>query len=164
MSTFRVSLLAACVLTHAAPTVAAAQDGEEEAVRALIQAQADAFNRGDLDGTMATLSRDVDWRTIQRVMITGHEPVSDAMRGWIDALHGDNVRLVYPPDSVNVQVLSPDHAVADVILIWEDATPGPGPRRRSSVENLFFVVERVNGRWAIRHVRNTTTSPPSPGG
>ena len=133
-------------------------------MRALIQAQADAFNRGDLEGTMATLSQDVDWRTIRRVLISGHEAVTNAMRGWIDGLHGDNVRLVYPPDSVSVQVLSPDHAVADVVLIWEDVTPGSGPKRRSSVENLFFVVERENGRWAIRSVRNTTTSPPNPGG
>jgi len=151
-------------MTFVAPTGIVAQGGEEDAVRALIQAQADAFNRGDLEGTMATLSEDVDWRTVRRVMITGHDAVTEAMRGWIDGLHGDNVRLVYPADSVSVQILSPDLAVADVVLIWEDATPGPGPKRRSSVEDLFFVVARENGRWAIRHVRNTTTSPPRPGG
>ncbi len=135
-------------------TAGMAQDrsAAEEAVRAVVQAQADAFNRGDLVGTMATLGPDVDWRTIQTEWIDGHAAVTEAMSGWIDGMVSNNVRLVYPEEDVRVDFLSEDHAAVDVVLTW-DVGPGNPPLG----ETLFFVLSRVDGEWLIVHVRNTTT-------
>ena len=121
-------------------------------MRAVVQAQADAFNRGDLEGTMATLGPDVDWRTIQTDRIEGHAAVTESMRGWMEGMRGNNVRLVYPEEDVRVQFLSDDHAVVDVALTWD-----AGPDKPPMAETLFFVFGRVDGEWLIVHVRNTTT-------
>lgn len=164
MRTPSTVLLLLTTWTAAAASPLRGQDPQvaEAEVQAVIQAQADAFNRGDLDATMATLAQNVDWRTIQRTLIDGHDAVRSAMRGWIDLMHGNNVRLVYPPEELSVQLLTSDHAVADVVLLWEDATSGSGPKRQTAEESLFFVFERKADGWRIVHVRNTTTCLASP--
>lgn len=117
-------LLTSMAVLGITPASLYGQDAETE-IRAVVQAQSAAFNRGDLDATMATLGEDVDWRTIGRQLIAGPGAVLAAMRGWIDGF-GRTHRLVYPPESVSVHVLSPSYAVADVVLFWENADSGSG--------------------------------------
>ena len=104
-------------LSSATAGVAQERSAAEEAVRALVQAQANAFNRGDLEGTMATLGPDVDWRTIQTQWIEGHAAVTESMSGWLEGMRSNKVRLVYPEEDVRVRFLSEDYAVVDLSLI-----------------------------------------------
>lgn len=130
-----------------------------DAVADVIAEQAAAWNRGDLDGSMAILTEDADWRTIDRELLTGKDQIREAYRGWMESTAAaGGYRMTYPAEGVRIRLLGSDVAVADVVLIWELPPPTPGAERREIQETLFFVLRRENEDWRLAHVRNTTNA------
>jgi len=151
MLRFQALLLLSALLFVASSTSALGQGTDEAALRALLQARAEATSRGDLDAVMASTASDIDWMTISGELIEGQEALRAAMRGWIDAFQRANRRITYPSDSIAIQVLSSDFAVADVALVMEDDSHRP-----VGSERLFYLFERQPRGWVLRKVRNTT--------
>lgn len=115
---------------------------DDQAVRGVLLAQRDAWNRGDLDGYMAGYWKD------QRLLFTAGGVIR---RGWAEtdakyrAKYGTNTdsmgRVAF--ELIDVKGVGADGAV--VLGRWDLEGPNAG-------HGVFTVVlERIDGRWFVVH-------------
>jgi ketosteroid isomerase-like protein len=115
---------------------------ETSAILAMLDGQAAAWNRGDLEAFMASY-----WRSPELRSASGSTPV----RGWAEALR--RYRNAYPDrrdmgalmlSDLEIEILAPDAATA--FGRWRLAQTSETPT------GLFtLVLKKIDGRWYIVH-------------
>lgn len=125
----------------------AVSEAEVRAISGVLDAQVDAWNRGDLSAFMDTY-----WRSDALRFASGDTPV----RGWADALR--RYRSNYPDrtdmgaltfSDVEINILAPDAATAFGRWRLAQAAESPG--------GLFtLVLRKIDGRWLIIHDHTST--------
>jgi ketosteroid isomerase-like protein len=133
------------LLAFAIPCAAQSQRERMRAeadIRAVISAQAAAWNRGDLEGFMAGY-----WSSDQLAFVSGDR----VTRGWNATL--DNYKRSYPTrekmgvltfSGLEISILSRDAAV--VLGSWSLAREADNPKGKFTI-----IFRKLNGRWLIVH-------------
>ena len=139
-----VSLVCAAMLGVATPGALDAREDEAAPVRALLDAQVAAWNRGDLEGFMAGY-----WRSPELVFCSG----ATVTKGWEATL--ERYRKRYQAEgremgqlrfeSLEVERLGPDAAFARGEY-WLRLGDGQQPHGR-----FTLVLRRLPGAWRIVH-------------
>ena len=126
-------------------------NADEIAIRAVIGAQADAWNRGDIDGFMQGYWNSPELRFASGGTVTkGWETTRDRYRATYGSDTQSMGRLTF--SAIEVMPLSPEAAI--VHGRWQLAYPGRMPN------GLFTLVfRRIGGKWVI--VSDTTTAAPA---
>jgi len=150
------SLLFVLLYLHLASSVSAQTARDEQAIRAIIQAHATAWNNRDAVAAAAVLTPDAVWITSSGDVLRGRAAVERAHRQWLaeDSAQGGSTHR-HPPETIRIRFLRPDVAVADlegenVGGRERDGTPLPARRYP-----LFIVVTNQDRQWRIAEVRNT---------
>ena len=151
---------AAIALTLAAvslPVVATAQGtaADTQSIRGLIEAHAIAWNRRDAKAAAAIMTPDAVWITSSGAILRGRAEIERAHQQWLaqDSAAGGSTHA-HPPESIRIQFLRPDVAVADLASEYR-ANPKPGePSPAPDRGFLFIVVTKDTGAWRIAEVRN----------
>jgi beta-aspartyl-peptidase (threonine type) len=137
-----LALVAVLALAPAPASVAAAE--VPAAVRAVLDAQLEAWNRGDLEGFMATY-----WRSPDLVFCSG----GTVTRGWDETLA--RYRKRYQSEGREMGRLRFDGI--EVVPLGEDAALARGAWRLRMTDGkephgLFtLLLRRLNGAWQIVH-------------
>jgi len=145
---------AATIPAHAVP------DGEDE-VRAVLKAQQEAWNRGDIDGFMNGY-----WRSDLTRFVSGDE----VSRGWQTVRHrykakySDREKMgTLAFSDLEVTMLSADAAV--VLGRWHLKRANEPPSRRSGVPvephgRFTLVLRKFTEGWRIVHDHTSAAQPP----
>jgi len=141
------SLLGALLLT----AVAQPNDSRKE-IHAVIQAQQDAWNRGDIDAFMNGY-----WRSDQTVFVSGDE----IMRGWQSVLeryrrkYSDREKMgTLTFSELKIDMLSSEAAV--VLGRWELKRKIDNPHGR-----FTLIFRKMPEGWRIVHDHTSTAPPPT---
>ena len=140
-----VLLAAACA---SAPSVTPADQARESAkIRALLEAQDEAWNRGDIDGFMAGY-----WQSEELRFASG----GDVTRGYAGTLARYKAR--YSDRALMGTLNTTDH---EIILLSPDAAVAHGrwqlTREKDAPGGLYtLVLRKTGGEWVI--ISDTTTS------
>jgi uncharacterized protein (TIGR02246 family) len=142
----------------AGPALAVAQGtpADTQAIQDLIQAHAVAWNHHDAAAAAAIMTPDAVWITSSGATLRGRAQIEQAHRHWLaeDSATGGSTHA-HPRESVRIQFLRPDVAVADLASEFV-ANPKPGkPPATPERGFLFIVVMKGAGGWHIAEVRNT---------
>lgn len=134
-------LIGALLATGPLP-LCAAGDSREQEIRAVIQAQQDAWNHGDIDAFMNGY-----WRSEQTLFVSG----DDVTRGWktvnerYKAKYSDHEKMgTLTFSDLEIRVLTDDAAVA--LGHWQLARKKDNPRGR-----FTLIFRRVPEGWRIIH-------------
>ena len=134
----------AAVLAAALASVAAAEGPGATTARSVLDAQVEAWNRGDLEGFMATY-----WRSPDLVFCSG----STVTKGWDETLA--RYRKRYQSEGREMGALRFD--AIEVIPLGEDAALARGAWRLHMADGkephgLFtLLLRRLDGVWRIVH-------------
>ncbi len=130
----------------------AASESDEAALRSLLRSQAEAWNRGDIEGFMASY-----WKSDQTTFASS----SGVFRGWQALL--DRYRRNYPDraamgrlefSGLEISLLAPDAAL--ILGRWQLE------REKDRPGGVFTLVARLFPEgWRIVHDHTSATSPPA---
>lgn len=153
MRCFTLAIAAAIllpVLAHASPVSAA----DASAIRAVIDRQADAWNRHDMNAFVADMTPDVDWVNIVGMHWEGQETVRRAHAVLHQGIFAHS-RLL-PPDSLELREIAPGVIVAVSISRIEGAGPRPSGEPYPDGGNILTLVfVKTDTGWRIAHGHNT---------
>src|SRR6185295_9290292 len=143
----------------AAPKMAplALSAGDEKAVRALVDAFADSWNRHDMKAMHDLDTDDVEWITGVGHDWRGKDTVYRGHLAFHQGLARKNVMSV---ESANIRSIAPDVAVAVAtmhfgpLLAPDGQEWGPPAKTRGS-----FIAVKRNGAWKIVHFHNAVIDP-----
>ncbi len=151
-------LLTLGYLVAGRPAAVAGQGAaEEQAVRDVIQAHATAWNRRDATAAAAVYAPDAVVRTSSGRLLTGRAAIEQAHREWLaaDTVGGGSIHL-HPLESIKVQFLGPDVAVADVDGCFALRKSPSGAPSAPDCTPLFIVVVKRGGHWQVAEQRALT--------
>ena len=119
------------------------------AVRSVLVAQGDAWNRGDLAGYMASFSRDEQTRHIfNREITSGYSAIEARFKArYPDPKNMGTISF----SELDVAVLAPDAAFA--FARWRFEYEG-----KTSAGIFTLIFRDLNGRWVIVHDHSTAFS------
>jgi uncharacterized protein (TIGR02246 family) len=139
------------VISSAEPLPAA----DANAIRAVIDRQADAWNRHDMDAYLADTTPDVDWVNIVGMHWEGRETVRRAHAALHKGIFAHS-RLLRP-DSLELRQIAPGIVIAVKVNRIEGAAPSPDGRPYPEGGNIMtFVFVKTDEGWRISHAHNTS--------
>jgi uncharacterized protein (TIGR02246 family) len=154
------TIIAALATFLPAVVIAQSTAADTQAIRDLIAAHAIAWNHRDANAAAAIMTPDAVWITSSGITLHGRAEIERAHRQWLaeDSAAGSSTH-VHPPESIRIQFLRPDVAVADLGTEFR-ANPKPG-EATGAVDrgSLFIVVTKDGDAWHIAEVRNTVSPP-----
>ncbi len=110
----------------------------------LVQQGYAAFGRGDIEGLLALLTDDVDWKFLASdgVPVAGQYSGKQAVKGWFGKLaESDDIQKFEPREFLE----GPDHVT---VLGWEQTRPKPNGRVfESDWVHVFVVRDGKISRW-----------------
>lgn len=135
---------------HAGPV----SDADARAIRAVIDRQADAWNRHDMNAFVADMTPDVDWVNIVGMHWEGRETVRRAHAVLHQGIFAHSCLL--PPDSLELREIAPGVVVAVSVSRIEGAGPTPsGKPYPEGGKILTLVFVKTDSGWRIAHAHNT---------
>jgi uncharacterized protein (TIGR02246 family) len=161
MSRFSLSLAVAVTLIFVDSAFAQGAAADREAIRALIQAHATAWNNHDAKAAASVMASDAVWVNSRGEAINGRAAIERAHRQWLaeDSAAGGSTH-VHPMESIQIRFLRPDVAVADLASQFI-ARPKPGTTPPTpETTYLFIVLTKDRGVWHIAQLRNILTPHP----
>lgn len=143
-------LFAIALLVHTPSAVLFGANAENE-IRAVIQAQQEAWNRGDIDSFMNGYARARSTTFVSEDSVTrGWETVRDRYR----KKYSDRAKMgTLAFSELEITLLSADSAV--VIGRWKLKRPTDQPHGR-----FTLIFRRLTGGWRIVHDHTSAASPP----
>lgn len=130
---------------------------DAKAIRAVIDRQADAWNRHDMDAFVADTTPDVDWVNIVGMHWEGRDTVRKAHAVLHQGIFAHS-RLL-PPDSLELREIAPGVVVAVSISRIEGAGPTPSGAPYPEGGNILTLVfVKTDSSWRIAHAHNTPIS------
>jgi uncharacterized protein (TIGR02246 family) len=156
LSAFSLALGVALTLVRPIAGFAQGTPADRQAIRNLIQAHADAWNRRDAKAAAAVMAPDAVWITSSGTILQGRTEIERAHREWLseDSAAGGSTH-VHPAESIKIRFLRADVAVADLASQFI-ARPKRGALPPTpETTYLFIVVTKDRGIWRISQLRNT---------
>ena len=156
-----ILLLAAILLRAATIPLNAAPDAADE-IRAVLTAQQEAWNRGDIDAFMNGY-----WHSDKTVFVSGDE----ITRGWqtvrdrYKTKYSDREKMgTLAFSDLEIMTLSADSAV--VLGRWQQKRADEPPSRRSGVPGephgrFTLILRKFTEGWRIVHDHTSAAQPPS---
>lgn len=139
---------------------------DEEAIRGVLAAYVEAWNRHDMDAWGALFTPDVDyvnraggWWPSNRENVAGHRAIHQVLR----ARH---TPMTYASSVEKISFLTPDIALVHASWDWPGGAPPAAGKDVDFRGLLTMIMVKQGGRWLIRALQNTvadSTSPPPPG-
>jgi uncharacterized protein (TIGR02246 family) len=150
----RLLLTFGCLATVHNPVAAAQRVADEQAIRAVIQAHATAWNHRDAVAAAAVYAPEAVIRTSSGRLLTGRTAIEQAHREWLaeDTVGGGSIHL-HPPESIKVQFLGVDLAVVDLDGCFAARTSSNGTQPAAECAPLFIVVVKRAGHWQVAEQR-----------
>ncbi len=140
-STLPLIIVILTILTILAQNTAA---DEKETIRALMENHYNALMDGDIDRYIAHFSDDADWENALGRKITDLNELRDFVSRVIVSLHD----ATYTIEKMDIKLVSPDVAVADVYGLLENQIVGDRTFPSRYLLNSY-VVRKENEQWKI---------------
>jgi uncharacterized protein (TIGR02246 family) len=134
---------------------------DERSIRQLIQAHADAWNRGDAEAAANVYRDDADLWTTSGAKIRGRAEILRVHREWLaqDAKLGGSIHT-HPSDSIQIHFLDSNVAICDAESCYRlRGHPGEYPPA-PECSRLFLVLTKEDGKWLIVAQRSLGLLPP----
>jgi uncharacterized protein (TIGR02246 family) len=126
------------------------------AIRRLIQAHADAWNRRDARAAAAAFHPDADVRLGSGRYLRGRAAIEQGHEAALkeDSAAGGTVHS-HPPSTIRLRFVRPDVALGEVEARYDPRSPGPdGKPQPPDRALLFLVLTKEHGRWGVAAQRN----------
>lgn len=157
----RALMLTVLVIAAAVPVncpAATVSAADAQAIRAVIERKADAWNRHDMDAFVADTTPDVDWINIVGMHWEGRETVRRAHAVLHKGIFAHSRLLL--PDRVELRQIAPGVIIAVTVSRIEGAAPLPSGAPYPEGGNIMTLVFLKTGAgWRIAHVHNTPIDP-----
>jgi uncharacterized protein (TIGR02246 family) len=128
---------------------------DAEAIRGVIERQADAWNRHDMDAYLADTTVDVDWVNIVGMHWAGRETVRRAHAALHQGIFAHSRML--KPDKLELRQIAPGVVIAVKVTRIEGVQPRPDGRSYPDAGNVMtFVFLKTDVGWPISHAHNTS--------
>ena len=143
-----------CLASAQLSTAAGQTTADDQAIRQVIQAHAAAWNRRDATAAAAAYTPDAVIRTSSGRLIAGRAAIEQAHHEWLaqDTVGGGSTHL-HPPETIKIQFLGPDIAVADLDGCFQEPPRANGTRPARECTPLFIVLTKRAGAWHVAEQR-----------
>ncbi len=145
-----------CLLLFALP-VRADDAADAKAVRAVLEAQAAAWNKGDLDGFMAGYWNSPDLTFISGgTLTTGWKATKERYEKRYKADGKEMGALTF--SDLHVEVLSPTAAMVrgKFELVFAKETD---PKKKTASGRYTLIVKKIDGAWKVTHDHTSADDP-----
>ncbi|HET9708071.1 MAG TPA: SgcJ/EcaC family oxidoreductase [Gemmatimonadales bacterium] len=153
--TLIASLFTLSCLSAVQGRVASAQhSADEDLIRAVIQAHANAWNQRDAKAAASVYTQDAVIRTSSGQLLTGRAAIEQAHREWLaeDTASGGSIHS-HPLETIKIRFLRPDVATADLDgCMTPRASAGQSTSAADCVP-LFIILIKREGRWQVTEQR-----------
>lgn len=140
--------------TRTAPPTLSPED--EHAVRAVIAAYEDAWNRHDPAALGTLLADDAQWVNIVGMYWRGRAAVAEAHAAFHAEMFRDTPMRV---EHASVRALAPGVATAVLTIAMGDFTAPDGRLYRGTRDRMTLVLVRRAGAWLVGHGHNVVIDP-----
>jgi uncharacterized protein (TIGR02246 family) len=148
------AIVAGAILAPAVASAAPVSAADANAIRAVIERQADAWNRHDMDAFVADTTPDVDWINIVGMHWEGREAVRQAHAALHKTMFAHSRLLL--TDSLELRQIAPDVIIAVSVRRIEGAAPTPSGQPYPDGGNILTLVfVKTADGWRIVHAHNT---------
>ncbi len=139
-----------------APAQAPAPAAEEQAVRAVVAAYEETWNRHDMDALGALFAGDAEWVNIVGMWWRGRTDIVKAHRAFHETMFRDTPLHF---TGVSVRTVAPGVMVAITDMAMGDFTTPSGHAMIGTRDRCTFVLARRGGEWKIVSGHNTVVDP-----
>ncbi len=148
-------LVLACSLIAQAPPTLAPSD--QAAIRTIINAQIETWNRHDMKAYTADMADDVQWVNVVGMVWRGKAEVYQAHETYHQTIF--RTRNLSPLSMLEIRAVTPDVAIVTASGEADGFTTTSGRAMPPSTSMLTYVLVRRGGRRWIVEGHNTTVDP-----
>jgi uncharacterized protein (TIGR02246 family) len=128
---------------------------DSTAIRRLIQAHAEAWNRHDAHAAASAYASEADIRYSSGTRLQGRAAIESAHEAaFADDTAGGGSRHSHPPGSLWLRFMRPDLALAEVEARYDYPADTTGTRAAPERSLLFLVLTKKDGLWRVLAQRN----------
>lgn len=156
----KLFIVAVVLLSTVAPAVVRAQAPDESPIRAIVAAQALAWDQGDAAAYAKDVSADVSFTNLFGMVMYGRQPFLDRHRQILSTFYRGTTKH---HAIRRIRFVAPDVALVDIDNEVHGVTTMPGgiavPADGIVRTQLLEVFVRRDGRWLIEAYHNVDTKP-----
>jgi uncharacterized protein (TIGR02246 family) len=136
------AILSVCGCARSGAGAGTSPDAMIAAAKAVDQQFTSAFNRGDIEGLMATYSREAD--------VVLFPPAELEVRGW-ESIRKDMAQFLASVPGARIELIDPQYRAAGDVVIgwgtWRTITPSPDGRSMETMGRYTDVKAQRDGKW-----------------